>query len=94
MTSKYGKNIIDVLDCTSCAILLSSIDEQTHSNMELIYLIYIIKKQRDVNGDVIFASLLHLPSVGPIVRRNQNTCTVTIRRDRRSYENLIAALSL
>ena len=50
--------------------------------MELIYLIYIIKMESDFNGDVIFTSLLHLSSVGPIVRRNQNAFIVMIRRER------------
>ena len=81
MTSNFGKKIIDA-DSTSCAALLWSINKQTHSNIGLIYLIYIIKMQSNVNGDVIFASLLHLPSAGPVVGRNQNACIVTIRRDR------------
>ena len=87
-TSKFGKNNIDALDCTSCATPLWSIDKQTHSNMELIYFIFIIKMQSNVNGDLVFASLLHLPSVGPIVRRNQNACIVTIRKERHLSRSL------
>ena len=52
------------------------------------YLIYLINKQNDVNGDVIFASLLHLSSVGPIMRGKQNMSIVTIRRDRHLSRSL------